>query len=550
MSKTIPQEVKTIEITNFGGRLTRVLNGAMNSGFAKFASSWGYDPFSKPGNLTWNYATSSIAGIQHMPLAGIKTQDPFFYLLDNTGLFYWMKNSSASYVIGPGNVTFNPLDDAVVSVLGTVPDSYNYGGSMENFAGNVYVTGDSSIATVMGLPSPTFNSVVGTTGSVVSGIPHPLQEFVGKLYYGNGNNIGEISSGIVTTGSKLSPALPTGMVITDLDVTPEGDYLLITASFASPPYLGPVDASFAGTGNFQNYSAQSTVFYWNGTDTGYTSFRSLPSFPATALSTFLDKQYTVMQDTFGMALMEGNQKLLTLPNNLVPEANALTPNGTFVTWVSPEGTGPVNAAQTRYSSVFASLYYYGRLDEENPNGLYRMDRISPISGAYTIQYAPFNAVINNFSFYGDAVWGFGKHFIGTQDAKPTNYSSVVGRLHRFTLNPTANTTPTNGVYETQTELFSKRIALQEVRVYCEPTVAGNAFQLDIIGGDGNPVAGGTFTYTFGDILDPQTNSQSVERINFSPSLKTLFACAIRFTNLGSVNMTVRKIEVDYSQEGK
>ena len=44
---------QTIVITNFGGRLTRILNGDMNFRFAKFATSWGYDPFSKPMNLTW-----------------------------------------------------------------------------------------------------------------------------------------------------------------------------------------------------------------------------------------------------------------------------------------------------------------------------------------------------------------------------------------------------------------------------------------------------------------------------------------------------------------
>jgi hypothetical protein len=52
----------TIEITNFGGRLTRILNGPLNSGFAKFTSSWGYDPFSKPDNLTWFESPTDITG--------------------------------------------------------------------------------------------------------------------------------------------------------------------------------------------------------------------------------------------------------------------------------------------------------------------------------------------------------------------------------------------------------------------------------------------------------------------------------------------------------
>lgn len=55
-------EVETIEITNFGGRLTRILNGEMNSGFSKFANSFGYDPFSKPMNLTWFEQPVDITG--------------------------------------------------------------------------------------------------------------------------------------------------------------------------------------------------------------------------------------------------------------------------------------------------------------------------------------------------------------------------------------------------------------------------------------------------------------------------------------------------------
>jgi hypothetical protein len=100
------------------------------------------------------------------------------------------------------------------------------------------------------------------------------------------------------------------------------------------------------------------------------------------------------------------------------------------------------------------------------------------------------------------------------------------------------------VYETQTQLFSKRVALSQIRVYCEPVVAGNAFQLDVIDVDGNPVQNGTFTYTYGDPADKN------ERINFNPGNKTMYGLGIRVTNTGSTNMTIKKIEIDYSEEGK
>src|SRR3990167_5363588 len=53
-------ESKTITITEFGGPLTRRNNGDINSGLTKFDTSWGYDPYSKPGNLSWMEQPSSI----------------------------------------------------------------------------------------------------------------------------------------------------------------------------------------------------------------------------------------------------------------------------------------------------------------------------------------------------------------------------------------------------------------------------------------------------------------------------------------------------------
>src|SRR3990167_3303182 len=56
-------EPKTITITEFGGPLTRRNDGDINSGLAKYDSSWGYDPYSKPGNLTWFEQPTSILNL-------------------------------------------------------------------------------------------------------------------------------------------------------------------------------------------------------------------------------------------------------------------------------------------------------------------------------------------------------------------------------------------------------------------------------------------------------------------------------------------------------
>lgn len=566
---------KTLVITNFTGRLTRNINGDLDSGFAKFDTSWGYDPFLKPGNLTWNYQTSSVllqtssiggAPVNGMPLAILKRQDAFFYMLDNVGRYYYGKNSTAIY--SSGIIGFDPLDDSIQSVLANVPDTYDNGGAMANYLNRVFISGDSNITSLNGSTSNAGppQSIVGTTGSVFSG-PHPLKEFQGKLYYGNGNNIGEITDanqfGLVTTGTKLSPALPAGMTITDLDVTPEGDYLLMTASQSTPPYYGSVTLAWTGSTPQRNYAADSAVYYWNGSDDAATAVSQLPSFPATALSTFLDQRYTVIQDAFGMALLEGNKKLLTMPNNNTPLANALSPNGTFLTWVSQEGVNDTVGALAgrvvyNYSSVFTSLYYFGQLDDGQPAGLWRMMRISPQAGNYTTQYVPVNTMVNNYSSYSNNVWGMGKHLIGTQEGRVGSYSSVVGKLHRFVLDPgnvvlqspVGGFPVANGVYETQTQLFSKRIGISQIRVYTEPTISSSGFQLDLIGAGGAVLENGTFTYTYGDTPDPQSGSLSLERINFNPDTKTQYSLGIRITNKGTAQMTIKKVEIDLSEEGK
>jgi hypothetical protein len=138
---------------------------------------------------------------------------------------------------------------------------------------------------------------------------------------------------------------------------------------------------------------------------------------------------------------------------------------------------------------------------------------------------------------------FSYHGIGSAAA------SVYG-LEYLNIPATGTGTPQGGVYETQTQLFSKRINVPQIRVYCEPAVSGNSFQLDLIGSDGNVLNNGTFTYTFGDITDPQSGSTAVERINFNCNPKTQYALGLRLTNIGSTNMTIKKVEVDYNEEGK
>lgn len=536
---------QTIAITNFTGRLTRIINGDLNSGFSKFESSFGYDPFSKPMNLTWLYQPDDIKDVVVTDaIFATKTISPS----PGEEYVYGIGSSSKLYRIDPtnsgtGNIPLNDIP-SVIAAIGSISGTFHYGADLDYYNGNLHITSDNAITRVA-LSGANITSVFGSGSSVTSSIYHPLVQFLGSLYFGNNNNIGEINSaGIITTGSKLSPALPGGMVVRDLDVTPDGAYMIITASYVYPDRM---DDPTSG-GRVQAYAAEAYKFLWNGTDTGVTAYEALPSFPATSLSTFLNRQFTFNQDTFGVALYEGPLKLVTLPNNLSPMPNAAAPNGTFLTWVSPEGTGAVSFSNTAYSATYTSLYYYGQLDAETPAGLWRMFRQAPTASNHTYR-TPVNQMVNSFSLNRNLVSGWGKHYISVWEYN-SGASSSTYHFYRFTLPPTANTSPILGVYETQTQLFSKKMSVSQIRVYTEPTAANNGFQLDFIGSDGNVIANGTFTYSFAAGSDITSLQGSLDRINFNPTMNASYAIGIRITNTGTSNMTVKKIELDISEEGK
>lgn len=541
MKKTGETKPITKVIDNFTGRLTRVINGDMNSGLAKFATSWGYDPFSKPGNLKWLYMPTDIKGtvITDAVLTAKLVSN------DSVSRFvYAIGNSSRLYKIDPTNsaTSDTPIYDtpSVISAIGSVSGTFDYGADMEYYNGSLQISSDAKVTRVN-----LSGSVIGVN-SVTGALYHPQVQFLGKLYVGNGNNLVEIdTTNNVSNGAKLSPALPTGMYITDLDVTPDGVYMIISAS-----YLYPTNIS-SPNGNSDRgapYAVESQQFLWNGTDTGVTSSRILPSFPATALNTFLDKRYYFMNDAFGTALFEGNNKLLTLPQNAAPMPDASSPNGTFLTWIAPEVTGDtINSSTGQGSNTYNSLYYFGQLDGENPAGLWRFVRISP-STNNQVWRDPLNMMVNNYSFSREFVAGWGKHYISAFEYN-SGGSSNTYHFYRFVLPPAADTAPLLGVFETQNQLFSKRIGVSQIRVYCEPTVAGNAFSLSLIGGAGTPIEDGTFTYAYGDQLDVN-NSPSIERINFNPGTQTLYSLGVRITNSGTSNMVIKKVEIDYNEEGK
>jgi hypothetical protein len=550
MAKSQEQPGGTIELTNFEGALTRKKNGQINSGLAKFSTSFGYDPFSKPGQLTWLESPVDITGSQITDL--IVAAKPRYEAASSSLFIYAIGSSGRLYKITPNSISNPNLDTA--SVLGTLPNaSFNFGGSMDFYGSTekIYIGQDDRVQSVnFDGSSPT---TVGTVADYSANRYRPMMQFIGKLIFGNGNNIGAIdSTGTVVSSivgshyEHLSPGLPPETYVTDLDVSPDGNYLFITTS-------GITNEGIATVSNDRQAAAASNgnIYKWNGSDLGITAQTIIPSYAVTALQTFLDNNVFFSNDSFGTSLSSGSQKKITLPNNKSPFANSTLVNGNFVSWIAPE----LNTAGT---GLNASMYYYGNLDDENPKGMWRVMRYSTALANGFVYQTPVNLMTNNkYSTVNNAVnavstLGYGKHYFSTFEVNSSNttVSSTTAKFYRFCITPTGSGAPQLGVWESQNQLFGKRISVSEIRVYTEPTAASNGFQLDIIGSDGNVVTNGTFTYTYAAGTDITLLQGALERINFNVDIKNLYSMGIRVTNTGTTNMIINKIEVDWVYSGK
>lgn len=556
---------ETIVINNFGGRLTRILNGDLNSGFAKFRSSFGYDPFTKPMNLTWLGQPSSIAAVSDVVVAGINRD----YTAVNLQTVFAVGSNSKIYKILVNNTTLdNPNVDSVIGIA-SLSGVYNQGTGMQFFGVNekLYVSSSNNIvvtgSVLLGGINNSFElngqSSIIANSSYMAGSLHPLAKFAGKLIFGNGPSIGAVdSSGIVISSvftvnnylgnqySQLFPPLPMDQTVRDLDVTPDGNYLQMSATdVTNDLYFFP---AFDGEGAVLG---QGAIFGWNGIDQGVTTALTIPGGNAPALQTYLQNYMFFLNDTFGAAVSDGTRKILTLPGNKVPVPNATTVNGNFLSWMAPEVTG---------TKRVASLYYFGSLDEENPVGLYRLLRYETTLANGFVFQVPYNALVTgnyqslNVSRTSVVTQGVGKHYFST-----FNVSSTVGidtttpgafSFNKFIVSSTNNDPPQLGVYETQTQLFSKRVQLSQIRVYTEPTIAGNGFQIDVIGSDGAVIENGTFSYVFTAGIDETKLEGALQRINFNPDMDTGYAFGIRITNTGTTNMTTKKVEIDWTPSGK
>jgi hypothetical protein len=542
--KVITPQVKTLTVTNFGARLTRYPNGDINSGLAVYGTTHSVNNFQKPGNLMFNEQPIQIdaAGsvITDMIVCGKSRNESgitYVYAVGHLKRVYKIQVNNPS--------TNNPsYDNPVLLMTLANSQTFKYGGSIQFYQAGaterIFIGHDAGV-TKLNFDG-TGETVVGTTSSStwIADVPRQSVQLQGKMYWTNGPNIAEIdSTELVTTYVKLSPGFPANTQARDIRVTSDGKYAVIVVTRVP---LRDITLTTPDTNEITN--SESIIAYWNGTDLGYSSFTTIPSFSQTAYYTFGSSEFAFGYDIAGGMVSNPSNKILSMILDESPMPNAVSSNGNILGWMTP---------MFHNGFLKASLYIYGSLDEEVPKGFWRQ-LLWPAQGTETdIICVPFHLLVSNLSFaqstggYGGNVMGTGRIYFSTLE---TSSGTTKYKLYSFLSVPGGQGASAGGVYETQAQLFSKKVGVKEVRVYCEPTAANNSFQIDFIGMNGSAISNSTCTYTYAVGTDPTKSQGSLDVIKFTPSFQPTAALGVRITNLGSVNTTIHKIEVDVTEQGR
>src|ERR1035437_2340912 len=532
-------------IDNFTGRLTRDNIGDVDSGMAKYPTTFGNDPFSNIGNLTWLEAPTQIdptgAVITDLIICAkprLESGITYVYAVGHTGRVYKIQVNAPS--------SYNPNYDnpVLLATLSINSPTFKYGSSIQFYGTSVeklYIGHDKGVTTLHYDGSA--ETFVGTLGSYTTNVPRPSINFTGKLYFGNGNNMLTIdSTETITTYTTLTPSFPTGTYVRDLDVSPDGIYAQIVVS-----RLNSTDLTSTVQDTTSLSSTDSYKFLWNGTDLGYTSFESYNGYTINSNISFGTKSYTMGYDLGGASIYSGGTKIISLPNSLSPNFEAMFSTGNLMGFSAPETNG---------GFLVGSIMAYGQYDQEMPVGLFRFLRLSAGSPQTDIIQIPLCLTVSNL-FYGSSSAGYAGNQVGsaklyfstleTSAAPTTKY-----KFYKFTTVPTGIGTAIGGVYETQNEtsfhlfrsIVSRKFKVAEVRFYTEPLITGNSFQIDLIGADGNPISGGTKVFTVGTNV-----TAGQDYVWYTPQTAPVYSVGVRITNLGTVNWVGAKLEFGYEEMG-
>jgi len=159
--------------------------------------------------------------------------------------------------------------------------------------------------------------------------------------------------------------------------------------------------------------------------------------------------------------------------------------------------------------------------------------------------------------YVDNLFGTSKMYFSTFETSGTPTSAY--RLYKWrttaSLEIASGTPVADAVYQTQSQMFSRKVTTSEVRVYGEPWEDGVEFSIDLMGSGNVPIANGskTFTASAGSSNGIATDGQCIIGDDFAwygPDIAPTYTLGVMITNLGETNFTINKIEIDWSVAGK
>lgn len=533
MAQTPIPEPKTLVINNWSGRLTRFKNGDINSGLSNYYSNWGTDTFASSGILQFYQTPTDITKgvITDLIMDGkmrVESGITYAYCLGHTGRIYKIQVNDLA--------TKNPDYDTPV-LLATLANgqTFKFGASLDFYQGvseKIWIGHDHGITNIK------FDGTSETNflnAGWVDNVPRQQEQFAGKIYFTNGSNLAEVSaSESVTSYTKLSPGFPSNSQARDIGLTTDGRYLVTVVTRSN---LGDMTSISPDTNSIAGMP--SSIVYWNGTDTAASSEITFPAFTTTSYYNFSKKEYVFGYQIGGaqMGTIQDLVQLLDFENP--PLSNALASSGDFVAWAS-------TMWQSTNGKLAAVLDLYGKVEPTTPSGMYRqllmyssltngdVIRIPSLFGVTSIQDAGIT------SGYTIGAFGTGKTYFSTleYDGSTTKYGYYMFKNVTDFLGSSCL-----GVYETQHQLFSKKIKATEVRVYFSPVSADGitSFQIDLIGIDGNVITGTTKTFS------PITTSG--DRLKYNPSSAPTCAIGLRVTNLGVFTPSIHKVEIDYEEAG-
>lgn len=542
--------MKTLVIDNFNGNLTSYTEGDLNSGRSLLSVCSGQNPFVDPGNLTWNEAPTLIdpngSVITDLIVAGkerVESGILYVYAIGHLGRLYKIQVNDPS--------SYNPDYDnpVLVATLTAGSPTFTRGGYMDFFGATEKIL----IGHDKGVTSINFDGTgeVAMSGTFTQNVPRPLKQFLGKEYVGNGANIAEIdTTNTVTTSTKLSPGFPTNTQVRDIDLSVDGNYLELVVSRLA---LGDITSATQDTSSTAN--AESYIFGWNGADTSYTTSTTFPSFSLSANILFGGKQFTFGSDQFGNAVYDPVQKIISSPESPTILPNSVNSTGSLMSFLSP----------IYFDGVLeADMYTWGQFDFEvgNPLGFWDLFFLNATAPETDINQTPFQMSVSNTGI-GSSSNGYPKNQFGTSKIyfSSLETSSAPTTKYRFykwrsitsqAVAPSTNCLIT-ALYQTQTQLFSKKVTLSEIRIYAKPWVANNSFSIDIIGSSGNPISGASKTFTAAVNTTGQALQGELIIGNdfawYTPQSAPTYAIGVLITNLGTANHSISKIEIDINEVG-